>query len=224
MAIVQDLIEFISTEALGADVADETDASIFLKYVNKVWGDLYRMIGSSCPELFAVNLIGSATTSAPMTIPAESTPSEILWVLDTTNGRKLERKTYDELMEMYGIEMDQENIPTHFYVTHDSNNRVQINPYPLGSLSLRVRIMPPRPALTTNTDLAVTRFPEEFTDVLGWGALEYIFHSEDKFRDQFQLQRSRGRYLDLKTVLMGWANRNVGKTQRTQGPNKPKDY
>jgi hypothetical protein len=224
MANVQEIIDFISTEALGANVADETDTAIFLKYINKVWGDIYRTLGATCPELFAVNVTGIATPSAPFTIDADKTPSEIVWVLDTTNGRYLTRKTYEELMDIYGVEMDAQDAPAYFYVTHDANNRVQINPYPLASVSLRVRTMPPIVTLNADTDLGVTRTPAEYHDALGWGALEYIFHSEDKFRDQFQLQRSRTRYLDLKTMVMSWATRNFGKTQRTQTANRPKDY
>lgn len=224
MALVQDLIDFISSEALGSDVADESDAAIFLKYVNRVWADIYRMFGATCPELFAVNITGIATTTAPLTIDADKTPSEILWVLDTTNGRYLERKTYEELMDIYGVEMDNTDAPAYFYLTHDANNRVQVNPYPLADVSLRVRTMPPIVTLNADTDMNVTRTPAEYHDAIGWGALEYIFHSEDKFRDQFQLQRSRTRFIDLKTMMMSWATRNFGKTQRTQTSNRPKDY
>jgi len=224
MVIVQELIDFISSEALGADVADETDAAIFLRYVNKVWGDIYRLISVTAPEMFATNLTGSASASAAMTIPTADTPSEILWVLDTTNGRYLTRKTYDELMQIYGTGMDDYDAPAFYYITHDSNNRIQVNPYPLGTVSLRVRTVPPIITLTNSSDMAALRFPQEYHDALGWGALEYIFHGEDKFRDQFQLQRSRLRYLDLKTGLMGWAHRNFGKTERMTTSNKPKDY
>lgn len=224
MANVQEIISFIGSEALGSDVADETDAAMFLTYINKVWGDVYRMFGATCPELYAVNINGSASTSAPITIETAQTPSEILWVLDVTNGRYLPRKTYEELMDIYGVEMADEGPPAYYYLTHDSNSRVQVNPYPAANVSLRLRTMPPLVALAAETDMRVTRTPAEYHDAFGWGALEYIFHSEDKFRDQFQLQRSRTRYLDLKTALMTWATRNFGKTERTQAANKPKDY
>lgn len=224
MGIIQEQIDFIASESLGGDIPDENDSAVFLKYINKVWGDIYRLFGSTCPELFARNITGSATASAPMTIQASDTPSEILWVLDTTNGVFLTRKTYEELMDEYGVGMDDTGAPTSFYVTFDANNRWQVNPYPLADVSLRVRIMPPIEELETETSMAALRFPAEYSDVMGWGALEYIFHGEDQFRNQFQLQRSRNRYLDLKTNLMAWAVRNFGKTSRTPTSNRPKDY
>lgn len=213
MPSVSDIMTTIKDLALVGSGSTSDDARI-LRYMNLVYGDLYRKTASAYPTLLQETETVTITSgSGSLT----KNPHYVVRVKDTGNNSNPIYPTSIDKIEDKDPDISAAGTPTSFYVQGEKT----LKTWPINSTTVSVRYIPSFTPLDSADAEADIKIPVEFHDILVWGTLVYMAHDERDKAVMGEIQVAQSKYeIGIAEFQVWLARGQVGDelvTERTIG-------
>lgn len=181
----QDLIQNVALLSNDESNPDSVQTATILKYLNiandKVLSAVYDL-----GRVFLSSVVTPTTSSYSTTLPDDF--FFLLNVYDTTNNRKLDVKSIEDLEEDNPA-LDSTGTPTYYYLDGGA-----IHVYPQQEVGLKIRYIPVLSSITASTEESAIPYPKAYHDVLVAGARYFMSINESAFSDQAERADAKEEY------------------------------